>query len=178
MRLRLASLLLIAAIQALCGPQFPTNVHAAAPESKETDRTVLPIADRGYQGVVERTLGGSKPDFPPTVKVPERAPNVVLILLDDAGFGNPSTFGGPVQTPTFEKLSTSGLRHNRFHVTGLCSPTRGPLVRPQSSHRGFWIRCRTRGRLSWLLGCWPRRAAKSPACCETMAMRLLAGMGT
>lgn len=160
MRLRLAALLLIAAIQTLCGRPSPTEVHAAAPAGQEPDRTVLPIGDRGYQGMVERTLGGSKPDYPTPVKAPEGAPNVVLILLDDAGFGNPSTFGGPVQTPTFEKLSANGLRYNRFHVTGLCSPTRAALLSGRNHHTvGFGSVAELVGGYPGYSGRWPKSAA-------------------
>ncbi len=106
----------------------PALAEDPASATADVDRTVLPIAERGFHGIAECTLGGSKPDYPAPVTAPAGAPNVLLILLDDAGFGNPSTFGGPVQTPTFEKLASQGLRYNRFHVTGLCSPTRAALL--------------------------------------------------
>jgi len=65
---------------------------------------------------------------------PENAPNVVLILLDDVGFGATSTFGGPAQTPALENLAQHGLRYNRFHVTALCSPTRAALLSGRNDH--------------------------------------------
>ena len=72
------------------------------------------------------------------VQPPEGAPNVLLVLIDDAGFGNPSTFGGPIQTPNYTRLAENGLRYNRFHVTALCSPTRAALLTGRNHHRvGF-----------------------------------------
>lgn len=67
-------------------------------------------------------------------QAPADAPNVVVILLDDVGFGATSTFGGPVQTPTLERLARSGLRYNRFHTTALCSPTRASLLTGRDTH--------------------------------------------
>src|SRR6266480_6792930 len=90
----------------------------------EWDRTVLPRPFQPFQGVTKRTLEGSVAAFTSPVKAPPNAPNILLVLIDDAGFGNPSTFGGPVATPTLDKLAAEGLRYNRFHVTALCSPTR------------------------------------------------------
>ena len=84
----------------------------------------------------DRTLDGSQPDWNlighPTP--PEGAPNVLLVLIDDAGFGNPSTFGGPIQTPNYTRIAEGGLRYNRFHVTALCSPTRAALLTGRNNH--------------------------------------------
>src|SRR5207249_8870299 len=96
-----------------------------------------PHPDPPFQGVAHRTLEGSQPDFPHPVTAPQDAPNVLLVLVDDAGFGNPSTFGGPCQTPTLTKLAGQGLRYNRFHVTALCSPTRRAALRAQPPCRGL-----------------------------------------
>ena len=86
--------------------------------------------------MVNRTLKGSHPDWDlighPTP--PEGAPNVLLVLIDDAGFGNPSTFGGPIQTPNYTRMAEGGVRYNRFHVTALCSPTRAALLTGRNSH--------------------------------------------
>ena len=68
------------------------------------------------------------------IKPPEGAPNVVLVLIDDIGFGATSTFGGPIPTPTFDRLATGGLRFNRFHTTALCSPTRASLLSGRNHH--------------------------------------------
>jgi arylsulfatase len=69
------------------------------------------------------------------IKAPEGAPNVVVVLIDDIGFGATSTFGGPIQTPTFDRLADNGLRFNRFHTTALCSPTRAALLSGRNLRR-------------------------------------------
>jgi len=104
------------------------------------DRSSLPIRRPPFAGSTQRTLEGSAPDWNQAghVQPPEGAPNVLLVLIDDAGFGNPSTFGGPIQTPNYTKLAENGLRYNRFHVTALCSPTRAALMTGRNHHRvGF-----------------------------------------
>src|SRR6478672_8385432 len=78
----------------------------------EWDRTVLPRPPQPFQGVTKRTLEGSVAAFTQPVKAPPNAPNILLVLIDDAGFGNPSTFGGPVATSTYGKLAAEGLRYN------------------------------------------------------------------
>ena len=74
-----------------------------------------------YQGVVGRTLAESKEWWPEPVKAPAGAPNVVWILLDDVGFGAANTFGGLIQTPTFDVLANNGLRYTNFHTTAICA---------------------------------------------------------
>src|SRR5499427_360764 len=76
----------------------------------------------------------STPDFPKGVEAPQGAPNILLILTDDVGFGASSTFGGPIQTPNFQRLANSGLRYNMFHTTALCSPTRAALITGRNHH--------------------------------------------
>ena len=102
----------------------------------EVDRSHLPIRRPTFSGTVNKTLDGSQPDWNlighPTP--PEGAPNVLLVLIDDAGFGNPSTFGGPIQTPNYTRIAEGGVRYNRFHVTALCSPTRAALLTGRNSH--------------------------------------------
>ena len=96
---------------------------------------VLPRPDFHFPGNVGRTyLDSDKPQFPQPVQAPKGAPNVVLILLDDAGFGQFSTFGGGVPSPTMDKLAAEGLRYNRFHTTALCSPTRAALITGRNHH--------------------------------------------
>ncbi len=74
------------------------------------DRTILPIRRPSFGGVTKRTLEGSKPDWNQAAQVapPEGAPNVLLVLIDDAGFGNPSTFGGPIETPNYTRMADGG----------------------------------------------------------------------
>ena len=98
------------------------------------DRTVLPILPAPFKGVVDTNASQSKPDFPVEVSAPKGAPNVVVILTDDVGFGASSTFGGPIATPTFDSLASNGLRYNEFHTTSLCSPTRSALISGRNHH--------------------------------------------
>jgi arylsulfatase len=86
-----------------------------------------------YQGVVGRTLAESKEWWPEPVKAPAGAPNVVWILLDDVGFGATATFGGLIQTPTFDTLAANGLRYTNFHTTAICAPTRSALLTGRNS---------------------------------------------
>ncbi len=96
--------------------------------------TRLPPFPAEFKGVIGRTIRESKPDFPQPIRAPKNAPNVVIIMTDDTGFGHPSTFGGPIPTPTLERLAKNGLRYNRFHTTALCSPTRAALLTGRNHH--------------------------------------------
>jgi arylsulfatase A-like enzyme len=106
------------------------------PEYTDAQRTVLPIPDAPYEGTPP--LDAKDPDatFPPIepLRPPEAAPNVLIVLIDDAGFGCSSAFGGPCQTPTAERLADGGLKLNRFHTTALCSPTRAALLSGRNHH--------------------------------------------
>jgi arylsulfatase len=92
------------------------------------------LAQDGFKGVVGRTYKESEPYYAPRVTPPKGAPNVLLVLLDDVGFGQASTFGGPIQTPNLDKLARNGLRYNQFHTTALCSPTRAALLTGRNHH--------------------------------------------
>jgi arylsulfatase len=108
---------------------------ARAAKAAETfDRTILPIPDPTPRKYTELDVRKTKPPPPFEVKAPKGAPNVVIILIDDIGFGGPSTFGGPIPTPTFDKLAKSGLSYNNFHTTALCSPTRIALKCGRNHH--------------------------------------------
>ena len=99
-------------------------------------RDVLPIPDRPYTGLVTFDAKDPETRFPPieAVRPPEGAPNVLVILVDDVGFGASSAFGGPVHTPTAEKLADGGLKYTRFHTTALCAPTRAALLTGRNHH--------------------------------------------
>jgi len=84
--------------------------------------------------VIGRTAAASTPDFPAPVRAPQGAPNVLLVLTDDVGFGASSAFGGSIPTPTLDRLARDGLRYNRFHTTALCSPTRAALITGRNHH--------------------------------------------
>jgi arylsulfatase len=94
----------------------------------------LPKPDPSFKGTIGETFKDSRPDYPQAVKAPPGAPNVLLILLDDVGFGMCSTFGGPVPTPHLDKLAKNGLVYNHFHTTALCSPTRAALLTGRNHH--------------------------------------------
>jgi len=96
---------------------------------------VLPRPEQQFQGVIGRTTAETAaPQWPKPIEAPKGAPNVLVILTDDVGFGASSTFGGPIPTPTFEALAKSGLRYNAFHTVGLCSPTRAALLTGRNHH--------------------------------------------
>jgi len=101
------------------------------------DRTVLPIPDRVFGGAVGHTIDTSAPDwsFIPGPSAPEGAPNVLVVLIDDAGFGGPDTFGGGIKTPNLSRVQEMGLTYNRFHVTAVCSPTRAAMLTGRNHHR-------------------------------------------
>jgi arylsulfatase len=104
--------------------------------SQSVQRQVLPIPDQAARGPV--TYDAKDPDtaFPPIVPLlpPDGAPNVLVVLIDDCGFGASSAFGGPIDTPTFDRLADQGLRYTRFHTTALCSPTRAALLSGRNHH--------------------------------------------
>ena len=104
--------------------------------SAAADRKVLPIPDRPYDGPIYEDAKDPSATFPPIapLRPPAGAPNVLIVLIDDAGFACSSAFGGPCQTPTAERLAASGLKFNRFHTTALCSPTRAALLSGRNHH--------------------------------------------
>ena len=95
---------------------------------------VLPVPDPPFKGVIGPKASVSKPDFPRQVSAPKGAPNILLIMTDDTGFGASSAFGGPIPTPTLERIANNGLRFNNFHTTALCSPTRAALLTGRNHH--------------------------------------------
>jgi arylsulfatase A-like enzyme len=105
-------------------------VHA----QDQLDRTVLPIQEPKRPTYTQLDARQAKPPPRFEVKAPKGAPNVVIVLIDDVGFGGPSTFGGPIRTPTLDALAQSGLRFNNFHTTALCSPTRVALKSGRNHH--------------------------------------------
>ena len=130
----------------------------------EPDRSRLPIRRETFSGVANKTLAGSQPDWNLIghPRPPEGAPNVLLVLIDDAGFGNPGTFGGPIRTPNYTRIAEGGLRYNRFHVTALCSPTRASLLSGRNNHAvGF-------GSVGEFAGGFPGYSATLPRDCAPL----------
>jgi len=99
-------------------------------------RSVLPIPDQPRKGLITYDAKDPETKFPPIpqLRPPKGAPNVLIVLIDDAGFGSSSAFGGPCHTPNAEKLAAGGLKYNRFHTTALCSPTRQALLTGRNHH--------------------------------------------
>ncbi len=112
------------------------NQEAHTPERPQLQRDVLPVPDITPVGLT--TYDAKDPDtaFPPIepLRPPEGAPNVLIVLIDDVGFGASSAFGGPVNTPNADRLAATGLKYNRFHTTALCSPTRQALLTGRNHH--------------------------------------------
>jgi arylsulfatase len=116
------------------GTQQTGSSDTSAVKTGGVDRTILPFPDPEFHGKIDSNASTSQSDFPKEIGAPPGAPNVLLILTDDVGFGASSTFGGPIQTPTFDKLAANGLRYNEFHTTALCSPTRAALISGRNHH--------------------------------------------
>lgn len=105
-----------------------------AAEPRGSTPKVLPPTAPAFRGTINLRAKDSTPDFPQPIQAPKGAPNVLLILLDDVGFGASSAFGGPCQTPVLEALAKRGLRYTQFHTTALCSPTRAALITGRNHH--------------------------------------------
>lgn len=102
--------------------------------ARAQDRSVLPIPAPEFAGVIEPSLQDSVPSWSDLVKAPQDAPNILLVMTDDVGFGAASTFGGPVPTPNLDRLAARGAVYNNFHTTAMCSPTRAALLTGRNHH--------------------------------------------
>ena len=128
-----------AALGALGGRLKPASAQAQVAKAAKGNAgpphvSVLPYPDPQFKGVIGRTTEDSKPDFPQPVSAPEGAPNVLLILTDDVGFGASSAFGGPVPTPTLEALAANGLKYNAVQYDRpVLADARGPDHRARSA---------------------------------------------
>ncbi|MGZ9060219.1 MAG: sulfatase-like hydrolase/transferase, partial [Burkholderiaceae bacterium] len=113
-------------------------VWSIAPVAAQTtgalDRTVLPIPEPTSKPITTLDARNAKAPARFEVTAPKGAPNVVIVLIDDFGFGQSSAFGGPINMPTLQKLANNGLKYNRFHTTALCSPTRVALLTGHNHH--------------------------------------------
>ena len=113
---------------------FCLFVFSSLMAQEKIDRTVLPIQPPPHKASTTMDARDAEKPERFEVKAPEGAPNIVIVLIDDIGFGATSTFGGAIQTPTFDRLADNGLRFNRFHTTALCSPTRASLLSGRNHH--------------------------------------------
>jgi arylsulfatase A-like enzyme len=125
---------LLTSVVAVTGAVEQPSIVLGATDSSGIDRTVLPIKEPIYpeSTVLDARDAKAPPRF--EVKAPAKAPNVVIVLIDDIGFGASSAFGGPINMPTLDRLAAGGLRYNRFHTTALCSPTRTALLTGRNHH--------------------------------------------
>ncbi|MGB8884385.1 MAG: sulfatase-like hydrolase/transferase, partial [Azonexus sp.] len=128
---------------AVVGPvkaQQVTGVLGSPSATTTVPNTQLPAPDPKFGGIIKDGALQSKPWWAPRVVPPKGAPNVLLIITDDAGFGVPSTFGGVIPTPTMDRIASEGLRYNRVFSTALCSPTRAALITGRNHHSvGFGV---------------------------------------
>jgi Sulfatase len=101
------------------------------------DRTVLPVPIPDFAGKIDKTYKDSTPDWTPALplQAPIGAPNILMIVLDDVGYSQLGSYGGPIETPNLDQLALSGLRFTNFHTTALCAPTRAALLTGRN-HQG------------------------------------------
>jgi arylsulfatase A-like enzyme len=117
-----------------------TGVPGSPSATTTIDGKELPPPDPKFGGVINENAAQSKPWWPPRVVPPKDAPNVLLIMTDDVGFGAPSTFGGVIPTPALDRIAKAGLRYTNFHSTALCSPTRAAIITGRNHHsEGFGV---------------------------------------
>ena len=129
---------MLAAASALA--QQSTGVPGSPNATTTIDGKYLPPPPPKFGGQIGLSAQDSKPYWPPTVVPPTGAPNVLLIMTDDAGYGVAGTFGGVIPTPALDRVAKMGLRYTRFHSTALCSPTRAALITGRNHHSvGFGV---------------------------------------
>ncbi|MGD8270316.1 MAG: arylsulfatase, partial [Desulfobacterales bacterium] len=146
MKMKSSVYMMTALIVALMLAAFPAMAQqiTGTPGSPDATMTVsgkqLPAPDPKFGGVIKNGALQSKPWWAPRVVPPQGAPNVLLIITDDSGFGVPSTFGGVIPTPALDRVAKNGLRYNNIHSTALCSPTRAALITGRNHHSaGFGV---------------------------------------
>ena len=140
LRLLLTSTALALVCAAQATAQETTGVPGSPSATTTIDGKQLPSPDPEFGGVIKEKASESTPWWPPRIVPPKGAPNVLLIMTDDQGFGAPSTFGGVIPTPAMDRIANSGLRYTNFHSTSLCSPTRAALITGRNHHSvGFGV---------------------------------------
>jgi arylsulfatase len=125
---------LVFAAIAGCGGQKQETASSNSPAPGELDRTVLPPPDPRFRGKIDVAFKDSKADWPEPLRAPKGAPNVLLIMGDDIGYAHMSAFGGPANTPTFDRLAKQGLSFTNFHTTAVCSASRAALLTGRNAH--------------------------------------------
>ena len=122
------------ALALIFGQGAITTAHAQTGDAPSAAQNILPRPAEPFTGKIGTTYADSTPAFPKPVEAPAGAPNVLLILGDDIGFGAASTFGGAIPTPNLDRLAARGLVYNRFHTTAMCSPTRAAMLTGRNHH--------------------------------------------
>ncbi len=127
------------AARTACAQQV-NGVPGSANATVTLDGKQLPPPPMPFGGVIKDTAKDSTPYWPPRVVPPKGAPNILLIMTDDQGYGVSSTFGGVIPTPALDRIAKAGLRYTQFHSTALCSPTRAALITGRNHHSvGFGV---------------------------------------
>jgi arylsulfatase len=129
---------------ALAGTTAHAQQITGTPGSPDATTTIdgryIPPPPQKFDGQINLNAAQSKPAWPARVVPPKGAPNILLILTDDVGFGAPSTFGGVIPTPSMDRIAAAGLRYTNFHSTSLCSPTRAAIITGRNHHSvGFGV---------------------------------------
>ena len=131
----LVAMLALIAVTSATAQQI-TGVPGSPSATITIDGAQIPAPPQKFGGRIERTTKGSTPYWPARIEPPKGAPNVLLIMTDDSGYGVPSTFGGVIPTPALDRIAANGLRYTNFHSTALCSPTRAALITGRNHHQG------------------------------------------
>ena len=136
----LAVVFVCAMASAQASAQQTTGTPGSPTATTTIDGKQLPPPDPAFGGVIKEKASESTPWWPPRIVPPKSAPNVLLIMTDDQGFGAPSTFGGVIPTPSMDRIANAGLRYTNFHSTSLCSPTRAAIITGRNHHSvGFGV---------------------------------------
>ena len=133
MKSKLLSVMTLAGVLYGCSPKQEEQTQAPSPPGT-LDRTSLPIKEPSRKTYSDLDVRNTTPPPRFDIKAPKDAPNVLIVLIDDMGFGVSGSFGGPVNMPAFDKLAQNGIRYNRFHTTALCAPTRTALLTGYNHH--------------------------------------------
>jgi len=133
--LKILFLFLICALTA-CNSDNQSDSENLSTGASDIDRTILPVPAPEYKGKVDSFYNTSTPDWSPVlpIQAPEGAPNVLVIMLDDVGYGQLGCYGGPIETPNIDAIANTGLMYTNFHTTALCSPTRGSFLSGRNHH--------------------------------------------
>ena len=136
----LAAVSFLAAAMAPASAQQVTGQYGSPDATTTIDGSHLPAPAPEFGGEIGLSAKDSKPFWPPRVVPPKGAPNILLIMTDDAGYGISGTFGGVIPTPALDRVAQMGLRNTQFHSTALCSPTRAALITGRNHHSaGFGV---------------------------------------